>query len=82
MKKEQMTIKIEYSELLETAENIVWEEFSEYYEQVDRDSIAVILKEHIEEAIEDIMSEPLQYFKDKQRFWEDLRDHVVIEEAA
>lgn len=73
-------IIIPYSELDDAVENIIYDEYPEYYETMNRDSVKEVLKEHLEYAIEEIISEPLKYFWNNKKFWRDMRNSVYLED--
>jgi hypothetical protein len=75
-------ITIPYCDLDDAVENIIYDRFSEYDERINRDSIKKVLKEHLEYAIEDILSEPSEYFKSNRKFWDDLDSRVYLDDVA
>ncbi len=72
-------ITIAYSDLDDAVENIIYDEYSEYDERINRDSIKRVLKQHLECAIEEILSEPLLHFKSNRQFWQDLENSVYLD---
>lgn len=72
-------IIIPYSELDDAVENIIYDEYSEYYETMNRDSVKEVFKEHLEYAIEEIISEPLKHFRKHKNFWKDLQNSVYLD---
>ncbi|MGL4882246.1 MAG: hypothetical protein ACRC8K_14450 [Waterburya sp.] len=75
-------ITIPYCDLDDAVENIISDRYSEDEERVNRDSIKKVLKEHLKYAIEDILSEPLLYFKSDRKFWDDLDNSVYLDDVA
>ncbi len=75
-------IVIKYSELEDAAENIIYDEYPEDYERMNRDSVMKVIKEHLEYAIEDILSEPLKHFRGNKKFWKDMQDSVYLDDVA
>jgi hypothetical protein len=73
-------ITIPYCDLEDAAENIIYDRYREYDEIINRDSIMRVLKNHLECAIEEILSYPSQYFKDKEKFWKDLENNVELDD--
>lgn len=80
--KNQHDITIPYSDLDDAVENIIYDEYSEYGEKINRDSIKKVLKEHLEYAIEEILSKPLLHFKSNKKFWKDLENSVYLDDVA
>ena len=78
--KNQDDITIAITDLNDAIENIIYDEYSEYDERINRESIKKVLKEHLEYAIEEILSEPLEHFKNDKKFWRDLKDSVYLDE--
>ncbi len=72
-------IVIKYSELEDAAENIIYDEYPEDYERMNRDSVMKVLKKHLEYAIEDILSEPLKHFRKHKNFWKDMQDGIYLD---
>ncbi len=79
--KNQNDITIPYCDLDDAVENIIYEQYSSYDERINRDSIKKVLKEHLEYAIEDILSEPLLHFKSNEKFWNDLQNSVCLDDV-
>lgn len=77
--KDSNDITIPYSDLDDAVENIIYDEYSEYDERINRDSIKRVLKQHLEYAIEEILSEPLLHFKSNRQFWQDLENSVYLD---
>ena len=75
-------ITIPYCDLDDAVENIISEQYSEYEATINRESIKRVLKDHLMCAIEDILSEPTEYFKRDRSFWQDLENSVYIEDVA
>lgn len=75
-------ITIPYCDLDDAVENIIGDRYSEDEERVNRESIKKVLKEHLEYAIEDILSEPLLHFKSNRKFWDDLDNSVYLDDVA
>lgn len=82
-------IQIPYCDLDDAVENIIYEQYSEYDETINRESIKRVLKDHLMCAIEDILSEPTEYFKRDcgasrrhRSFWKDLENSVYINDVA
>ena len=75
-------ITIPYCDLDDAVENIIYEQYSEYDETIDREPIKKVLRRHLEYAIEEILSEPTEYFKRDRSFQQDLEDSVYIEDVA
>jgi hypothetical protein len=75
-------ITIPYCDLDDAVENIICDRYSEYDETINRDSIKKVLKEHLKYAIEDILSEPSEYFKSNRKFWDDLDNSVYLNNVA
>ena len=75
-------IQIPYCDLDDAVENIIYEQYSEYDETINRESIKRVLKDHLMCAIEDILSEPTEYFKRDRSFWKDLENSVYIDDVA
>ena len=75
-------ITISYCDLDDAVENIIGEQYLEYDERIDRESIKRVLRRHLEYAIEEILSEPTEYFKRDRSFWKDLENSVYIEDVA
>lgn len=80
--KNQNDITIPYCDLDDAVENIISDRYSEYDEKVNRDSIKRVLKEHLEYAIENILSEPSEHFKSNRKFWNDLENSVYLDDVA
>ena len=80
--KNQNDITIPYCDLDDAVENIIYEQYSEYDATIDREPIKKVLKDHLMCAIEDILSEPTEYFKRDRSFWKDLENSVYIEDVA
>lgn len=80
--KNQNDITIPYSDLDDAVENIIGDRYLEYDERINRDSIKQVLKNHLEYAIEDILSEPPLYFKSNRKFWDDLDKSVYLDDVA
>jgi hypothetical protein len=80
--KNQNDITIPYSDLDDAVENIIGDRYLEYDERINRDSIKQVLKNHLEYAIEDILSEPSEYFKSNRKFWNDLDKSVYLDDVA
>jgi hypothetical protein len=78
----QNDITIPYCDLDDAVENIISDRYLEYDEKIDRDSIKKVLKNHLEYVIEDILSEPSEYFKSNRKFWDDLDNNVYIDDVA
>jgi hypothetical protein len=78
----QNNITIPYCDLDDAVENIISDRYLEYDEKIDRDSIKKVLKNHLEYAIEDILSEPSEYFKSNRKFWDDLENSVYLDDVA
>jgi hypothetical protein len=93
----QNDITIPYCDLDDAVENIISDRYLEYDERVNRDSIkkvgrllgkniltqnATVLKEHLEYAIENILSEPSEHFKSNRKFWNDLENSVYLDDVA
>lgn len=78
--KNQDDITIAITDLDDAVENIIYDKYSEYDERINRDSIKIVLKEHLEYAIEEILSEPLQHFKNNEKFWKDLKRSVYLDD--
>jgi hypothetical protein len=79
-KQKDNDITIPYSDLDDAVENIIYYEYSEYYEKINRDSIKKVLKEHLEYAIEAIISEPLLHFRSNEKFWKDLENNIEFDD--
>lgn len=75
-------ITIPYCDLDDAVENIIGDRYLEYDEKIDRDSIKKVLRRHLEYAIEEILSDPVEYFKRERSFWKDLENSVYIEDVA
>ncbi len=66
----ELTIKITEEDLMQAAENVVY--FINYNQnlhpdsEIDEKAIAVIIKQHLENKIEDIISKPEQYLTSKE----------------
>ena len=80
--KNQNDITIPYCDLDDAVENIIGEQYLEYDERIDRESIKRVLRRHLEYAIEEMLSEPTEYFKRDCSFWKDLENSVYIEDMA
>ena len=80
--KNQNDITIPYCDLDDAVENIIGERYAEYDERIDRESIKKVLKRRLEYAIEDILSEPTEYFKRDRLFWKDLENSVYLDDVA
>lgn len=80
--KKSNDITIPYCDLDDAVENIISDRYSEDEERVNRESIKKVLKEHLEYAIEDILSEPLLHFKSNRKFWDDLDNSVYLNDVA
>lgn len=78
--KNQDDITIAITDLDDAVENIIYDEYSEYDERINRDSIKVVLKEHLMYAIEEILSEPIEHFKSNKKFWQDLKRSVYLDD--
>jgi hypothetical protein len=78
----QNDITIPYCDLDDAVENIISDRYLEYDERVNRDSIKKVLKEHLEYAIENILSEPSEHFKSNRKFWNDLENSVYLDDVA
>lgn len=75
-------ITIPYGDLDDAVENIIGDRYLEYDEKIDRESIKRVLRRHLEYAIEEILSEPTEYFKRNRSFQKDLESSVYIEDVA
>lgn len=75
-------ITIPYSDLDDAVENIIGDRYLEYDERIDRDSIKKVLKRHLEYEIEEILSDPSEYFKRNSKFWKDLDSNVYLDDVA
>ena len=82
-------ITIPYCDLDDAVEDIIGDRYLEYDERIDRDSIKRVLKRHLEYAIEEILSEPVEYFKRDceasrrhRSFWKELENSVYIDDVA
>ncbi len=60
---------------------IIYDEYPEYYERINRDSVMKVIKEHLEYAIEDILSEPLKHFRGNKKFWKDMQNSVYLDDV-
>ncbi|MCC0178419.1 hypothetical protein I4641_15685 [Waterburya agarophytonicola K14] len=78
----QHDITIPYSDLDDAVENIIGDRYLEYDEKIDRDSIKKVLKRHLEDEIEEILSDPTEYFKRNRKFWKDLDSNVYLDDVA
>ena len=75
-------ITIPYCDLDDAVENIIGECYLEYDETINRESVKKVLRRHIEYAVEEILSEPTEYFKRDRSFWKDLENSVYIDDVA
>lgn len=82
MNNQNLDITIPYCDLDDAVENIIGERYLEYDERIDRDSIKKVLRRHLEYAIEEIISDPVEYFKRDRSFWKDLENSVYIDDVA
>ncbi|MDJ0595846.1 MAG: hypothetical protein QNJ72_38670 [Pleurocapsa sp. MO_226.B13] len=75
-------ITIPYSDLDDAVENIIGDRYLEYDEKIDRNSIKKVLKRHLEDEIEEILSDPSEYFKRNRKFWKDLDSNIYLDDVA
>jgi hypothetical protein len=75
-------ITIPYCDLDDAVENIISDRYLEYDEKINRDSIKKVLRRHLEYVIEEILSEPTEYFKRDRSFWKDLESSICIDDVA
>ena len=75
-------ITIPYCDLDDAVENIIGDRYLEYDERIDRESIKRVVRRHLEYAVEEILSEPAEYFKRDRSFWKDLENSVYIDDVA
>lgn len=84
----KLTINVTKEELLQAAENLVYtqsldkdtEAETEACREADLCEIAVVIKEHLEKAIEDILSNPENYLKAEE--WEQVNKCFVMNYSA
>ena len=71
----KLEIIITKEELLQAAENLVYTQSLDKDTEADEEAIAVVIKEHLEEAIEDILSNPENYLKAIENWIENINDY-------
>lgn len=59
----KLEIIITKEELLQAAENLVYTQSLDKDTEANEEAIALVIKEHLEKAIEDILSDPENYLK-------------------
>lgn len=76
----KLEITITPEELLQAASNLVFEQNLDKDTEADEEAIALIIKEHLEKAIEDILSDPENYLKPDE--WSQVNKCFVMSPDA
>lgn len=59
----ELSIEVTRDELIQAAQNLIYDLVLDKDTEADEEAIAVIIKEHLESAIEERLSNPDQYLK-------------------
>ena len=76
----KLTIEVTEEELMQAAENLVYTQSLDKDTEADYEAVARIIKEHLEKAIENILSDPENYLKPDE--WSQVNKCFVMSYSA
>lgn len=76
----KLAIEVTEEELMQAAENLIYDLVLDKDTEADEKAIAVIIKEHLEKAVEDILSNPEKYLKPDE--WSEVNKCLLMSYSA
>lgn len=76
----KLIIEVTEEELMQAAENLIYDLVLDKDTEADYEAIAVIIKEHLEKAVEDILSNPEKYLKPDE--WSEVNKCLLMSYSA
>ena len=76
----ELSITVTKEELIQAAQNLVYTQSLNEDTEADEKAIALIIKQHLESAIEDILSDTEKYLKPDE--WSQVNQHFVMSPKA
>lgn len=76
----KLSIEVTKEDLMQAAENLIYTQSLDRDTEADEEAIALVIKEHLEKAIEEILSNPEKYLTPNE--WQQINKCFVMNYSA